>query len=418
MHTALRFALDRKTWLTPLVLLLGLAGIFPAIYLAATVDPQSHLSGLPIALVVEEQTAAGFAADELAAAVTDAVDSDSFELEVLSSDALADRMADDAVAAAIVIPSDFDAAIASLVPGSTAAVTVPVVHVRTNAGDGGVSNGLVAANLTPLLTAAQVDFGAELSATVAATGIATTATQDYLLGSPFTIRSSAYETLPDNAGFGTSAFYFALVLVLLGFIGASVVNPLVDAALGFAPSELGPLVSRRAYLRLSRRSTLLTKFGIIVAASPFAAALVQLVAGPLVGVPVSDPVQLWLFSSAVVAAIGTSALTVFAIFGGGIGSLVNTVFFIALSMTSSGGTVPLEAVPPFFRWASEFEPFHAVIEGVRSILYFDANPAAGLADGWTRVGIGAGIGIVLGLAVTTLYARNRMFTRHPRPVAA
>ena len=418
MPSALRFALDRHTWLTPVVLLLGLAALFPAIYLSATVDPQSNLDGLPVALVVEQQTVDGPAAATLASAIEEAVDPVAIALERLSPSELATSIQQNAVAGAVIVPADFTASIASLLPGGPGPATLPEVQIRTNAGDGGLSNGLVTGNLSPALAAVQQAFGAQLSATAARSGAHVEDARAYLLGTPFTVRASAYSALPDNSGFGTSAFYYSLVLVLLGFVGASVVNPLVDSALGFAPSELGPLVARRDYLRLGRRSTLLTKFAVITAASPFAALITQLVAGPLVGIPIPDPLQLWLFSTAVVAAIGTSALAVFAIFGGGIGSLVNTVFFIALSMTSSGGTVPIQAVPPFFRWLAEFEPFRAVIDGVRAILYFDAIPAAGLTEGWIRVGVGAAIGIAVGVAVTTFYGRRRIFSRHPRPVGS
>ena len=428
MPSPLRFVLSRSTWLTPVVLVLGLAALFPAIYLSATADPQANLSGLPVGLVVEPQTAAGPAAAgpsaagpsarDLASAIVDAVDSDAITLERMSPTQLATHMEHDAVAGAIVIPAGFTASVSSLLPGSVGPIDVADVRILTNAADGGVSSGLVTGTLTPALTAVQQRFGAQLVGAAGASGAPVGPADAVVLGTPFTIHASPYTPLPEKSGFATSAFYFSLVLVLLGFVGASAVNPLVDSALGFAPGEFGPLVSRRAYFRMSRRATLLAKFSVIVTVSPVAALVAQLVAGPAIGIPISDPVQLWLFSSAVIAAIGTSALTVFAIFGGGIGSIVNTVFFIALSMTSSGGTVPIEAVPPFFRWLATFEPFRAVIDAVRAIFYFDADPAAGLAEGWTRVAVGAAVGIALGLAVTTLYARNRVFSRHPRPATA
>jgi hypothetical protein len=221
--------------------------------------------------------------------------------------------------------------------------------------------------------------------------------------------------LPENSGFGTSALYYALVLVLLGFIGASVINPLIDSALGFAPSEVGPLVARRPYVAFSRLRTLLIKFGLIAAVSPVAALIVQLIAGPIIGVTISNPFVMWAFSAASIAAIGISALTVFAMFGSGLGSLANTIFFIALSMNSSGGTVPIAATPPFFQGVSSFGPFHAIVDGVRALLYFGGSADAGLADGWLRVGIGGGTGIALGVAVAALYGRNRTFSRHPAP---
>jgi uncharacterized phage infection (PIP) family protein YhgE len=334
----------------------------------------------------------------------------------MTRDELDTRMAENRVAGAVIIPSTFDASIQTLLPEYVGAVERPTIAIRANAGGGGISNGLLSGSVTPILAAVNTALGQSLLEDVESTGASVAGPQAYLLSQPFEVASSAYTPLPENSGLGTSAFYYALIIVLLGFVGASLVNPFVDSVLGFAPSELGPLVARRSYVAISRRQTLLVKFGIMISAAPLAALAVELVAGLFVGIPISDPVQLWALSSAAIAAIGVSGLTVFSIFGGGIGSLANTIFFIALAMTASGGTVPLSALPPFFSFIADFEPFRPVVDGVRAILYFDAVPEAGLTSAWTHVVVGGIAGIVLGLAVTTLYAKNRMFTRHPRPV--
>ena len=260
------------------------------------------------------------------------------------------------------IPADFDASVASLLPGATTS-TVPAVSILTNAGDGGLSTGLVVGNLTPLLQGVADGLGEQLLQNTEQSALP--AANTTLLSQPFDIVSRPYEPLPDNAGLGLSAFYYSLVLVLVGFIGASLVSPLVDSALGFIPSELGPLVVRQPYTAVSRRRTFLGKVAILVSAAPFAALAIQLVAASF-GVSVADPVLLWLYSTAVIAAIGTSALAVFSVFGPGIGALVNTLFFVALSMVSSGGTVPLAATPSFFHWFSIISPYRHVVDGTRS----------------------------------------------------
>ncbi len=410
------FARSRHTWMIPTVLILMLAIAFPLIYLSATTSPQDDLHGLPIALVIEDQDDSSSlgAAAQLAATVTRTIDSEKIALTAMTSAELATAMGEDRVAGAIVIPSDFDASISELVAGPLASTRLPEVQILTNAADGGISAGLVTGNLAPVLEGVRTAMGESLLATTSAPDSAPTSAEAVLLSAPFTVSDSAYRELPSHAGFGTSAFYFALALVLLGFVGASVVNPSIDSALGFAPAEMGPLVARRAYRPATRLQTLLVKLGLLTALSPVAGALVLAIAN-LIGVPTPDPVQLWLFGSAAIAAVGWGALTVFAVFGGGIGALVNTTFFIALAMTSSGGTTPVSATPPFFAWLSSISPFHAVVGGTRSLLYFGSNPRAGLTDGWIHVGVGALIALALGITVTVLYARKRMFTRHPRP---
>ncbi|SMH44270.1 Protein of unknown function [Rathayibacter oskolensis] len=409
MRSRLTFALNPGTWLMPLVLIFGLAVLFPAVYLSATVDPQANLHGMRVGLVVEPQEGAGAGTDfaaTVASAITGGVDSEKIDLIVLDSAELDQRMRNDDLAGAIVIPATFDAAVQTLLPGTDGAIGRPTIEIRTNAGDGGISSGLLTANVSPLLTGVDQEFGRTLTAGVAQSGAPTTPAQTQLLAAPFDVETSAYRALPASAGFGTSAFYYALILLLIGFVGASVVNPLVDSARGFSPSELGPLVIRRPALPLSRRHTLLVKYGVMVAAAPLTALLVELVAH-LAGIPISDPVQLWALSSAAIAAVGLGALSVFALLGSGIGSLANTLFFVALSMTASGGTVPLSAVPGFFEAISFVEPFRPVLQGVRAILYFDAVPEAGLYAAWLHIGLGALVAVALGLLTTRLYSRPR-----------
>jgi hypothetical protein len=165
---------------------------------------------------------------------------------------------------------------------------------------------------------------------------------------------------------------------------------------------------------MSRLQLLSIKWALMLTASPAAAALVQLVAGRLLSMPIPHPWHLWAFSTSVIAAIGIGALTVFALFGS-VGPLVNMFFFVALAMTSSAGAIPLEAVPPFFRAISHFEPMRPAVKGLRSILYFDVTADSGLRGAWLGV-LTVGIAAVLcGLVFTRFFDRVPMLTRHPEP---
>ena len=363
----------RRTWLTPILLLIGLAVALPAIYLTSTVDPQGHLKALPVALVVGDATVASGPSEAIAAAI-EANAGDELSITRMNGDELDAAMEKDQVAGAVVIPTDL--------------ATSPVA-VLTNAGDGGLNTALLLGNVTPLLHGISQQAGG------------------------FEITTGPYDVLPDNSGLGMSAFYYALVIVLLGFIGASLVSPLVDSALGFLPSEIGPLVERQPYTPVSRRATFLAKAAVLAGAAPIAALVVQLVAR-LIGVSVTSPVTLWAFATAAIIAIGTSALAVLSIFGAGIGSLVNTLFFVAMAMVSSGGTVPLNATPGFFHWFSAIAPYRHVVDGTRSLFYFDGNLSAGLGSAWLTVLVGGTIGLLLGLVVTSLYGRVPAFSRQPR----
>jgi uncharacterized phage infection (PIP) family protein YhgE len=80
--------------------------------------------------------------------------------------------------------------------------------------------------------------------------------------------------------------------------------------------------------------------------------------------------------------------------------------FVILGLPSAGATVPLEAVPPFFRWLAEFEPMHQVFLGVRSLLYLNGVGAAGLSQALLMTSVGLVIGLLLGAITTRLYDRS------------
>jgi uncharacterized phage infection (PIP) family protein YhgE len=402
--------LSSRTWLLPALLIVLLAAILPAIYLAATADPQRNVKAMPVALVLEQQSASQ--GPRVANRVADAVETgagDALAFMRMTPAELRAAMHEDRVAGAVLIPASFDASVASLFPGASSSAQ-PTVTILTNAGDGGLSSGLVVGRLTPILSRISAGVGSELIEGYA--GSTLPSANRALLAKPFDISAAPFEPLPDASGMGTSAFYFSLILVLVAFVGASLVGPLVDASLGVIPSEVGPLVARRPYTPVSRRRTFLLKAAILVAVAPVAALVVQLVAA-VFGVGAPHSMHLWLFATAVIAAIGTSALAVFAVFGPGLGSLVNMLFLVALAMVSSGGIVPLEATPPFFHWLSVVAPFRHVIDGVRSLLYFDGNLTAGLGSAWISVILGGAAGLLLGVGVTTLYGRVGRFSRHP-----
>lgn len=413
MDTTTRLA-GRRIWMLPAILIVALAAVLPAIYLAATADPQGQVKDLPVALVVDQQDPS--ATPGLAARVGDEIDArvgPAIDLLRMDRDELADAMAEDRVAGAVVIPAGFDAGIATLLPDA-ATTEVPTVSILTNAGDGGLSNGLVVRNLTPVVQAVSAGLGDHL---VSRAGDDLPAANRTLMSEPFDVSSAPFQQLPDHSGLGTSAFYYALVLVLVAFIGGSLVGPLVDGALGFLPSEVGPKVTRRPYRAVSRRRLFVARSTIVVAVAPLAALAVQLVAAA-VGVTASDPVLLWLFASTTIAAIGTAVLAVFAALGPGIGSLVNTLAFVALAMVSSGGVVPTEAIPAPFGLISHVTPFRHVVDGTRSLFYFDGNLTAGLGGAWIGIAVIGLVGLLVGLLVTTAYGRVPAFTRHPEAVLA
>lgn len=60
------------------------------------------------------------------------------------------------------------------------------------------------------------------------------------LKDPVNMVSKAYNDLPDGTALGMSAFYYSILLLVVGFSGSVALNLLMDGRMGMAPFEMGP----------------------------------------------------------------------------------------------------------------------------------------------------------------------------------
>lgn len=212
---------------------------------------------------------------------------------------------------------------------------------------------------------------------------------------------------------GLSAFYYALLLLLAGFTGSIVVSTLVDSMLGYVPAEFGPVYRFAEQVNISRFRTLLVKWAVMVVLALLTSGVYLAIAHGL-GMPIPLGWQVWLYGVFAIIAVGVTSSSLIAVLGS-MGLLVSMLIFVILGLPSAGATVPLEAVPAFFRWLAQFEPMHQVFLGVRSLLYLNGNADAGLSQALTMTSIGLIIGLLLGGFITHLYDRSS-FHRIPGAV--
>jgi uncharacterized phage infection (PIP) family protein YhgE len=213
-----------------------------------------------------------------------------------------------------------------------------------------------------------------------------------------------YNPLPNGTGNGLSAFYYALLLLLAGFTGSIVVSTLVDSLLGYVPAEFGPVYRFAEQVRISRFRTLLIKWAMMVLLALLTSGVYLAIAHGL-GMPINLGWQLWAFGAFAIIAVGVTSSSLLSVLGS-MGLLVSMLLFVILGLPSAGATVPLEAVPPFFRWLAEFEPMHQVFLGARSLLYLNGRAETGLSQSLTLTAIGLVIGLLLGGIITHLYDRK------------
>ena len=79
------------------------------------------------------------------------------------------------------------------------------------------------------------------------------------------------------------------------------------------------------------------------------------------------------------------------------------IVFVYLALASSGGTIPLQALPSALRFVANFEPMRQLVDGVSAIMYFGAAGDAGLTHGVVMTGIGLAFWVMVGLVVTIWY---------------
>jgi len=339
------------------------------VYFGSIVDPAKHLDGLPVLLVHQGSGAAIGVNDRVEAALRadPAVDGPLALTTTTLRDAKA-RMDDGRAYATVVLQG-----------GGSA------VEVLTNVRNGSVGVELATEALEPALVRAYAGIGSAS-------------------GRP-AVRVTPYRPLPANAGLGLGAFYLALLATMCGFLGATIVQSTVDSATGYTPSETGPRWKQRMPVRITRWQTILAKWCMVAVLVPLLTALVVLMAVVVLGLDAPGVGFLWLYMTfgAVVVSVGT--LTLLAIFGT-LGQLLALMLFVYLAMSASGGTIPREALPAFFRAFSYVDPLRQIIDGVRAIVYFDGAMAAGLARGLVMTAVGLVFWLVLGAVVTRWYDRR------------
>jgi YhgE/Pip-like protein len=386
----------RPVWVAPILIGVVLIGLMTTLYLGSAVDPVDHMHGLPVSLVQRDAggslsgkgTSVGRALEKALLGSPEV--SKKLSIHVESMAAAEDRMDRGASYATLVVPPDFSASFLAFAggtggPGGRAArAGLPTVRLLSNQRAGTEGASLATGVLNPALTEFSERLGKGLLA--AAESPPSNATRA-ALHDPIRVEPAQYRPLPARAALGLSAFYTALLILMSGFIGATIINSFLDGALGFAPSEIGPKWMMARPTLITRWQTLLAKWAMAVVLTGILVAVFLLVAAGILGMDAPDPLLLWLYGWFGAATVAVGTLALFAVLGTP-GQLVGLLIFVYLGLASAGGTVPVQALPGFFGAISHADPLRQILGGVRSILYLEARADAGLAEGAIATAIG------------------------------
>ncbi|MFF0430681.1 YhgE/Pip domain-containing protein [Streptomyces sp. NPDC004327] len=393
-----------KLWLVPTVLSGLVTMVLALLYLGGILSPNDNLHHLPIAVVDQDRGALG---KEITGSLGKAAPEGHVQWRTAGPAEAQDMLASGKVYGALVVPADFTASVQALT--TRGATTRPTITVLTNPGVGSLGSSIAAQLNQAVAHQASVTIGKRLAAA------APDPTARVLLSDPVAVVTRVGHPIGRHSGLGLTAFYYTLLLVLSGFIGGNLIHTGVDTALGYADSEIGPWHTRHATVPIDRTQTLILKMLMTAGIALLTTTLLMVASIGILGMDASHRPLLWIFSYCATVAVGLGVQAINAAFGG-IGQLVSMFVFIALALPSSGATIPLQAVPGFYRFLGAFEPMRQVTGGVRAILYFDARADAGLGRAWAMIAIAVVGALLFGFAMTSYYDRRGLARYVPQPV--
>lgn len=403
----------RALWAIPVIVGSILMVLVTVIYIGSVVNPVGHLRGLPVSIVNDDAGATigtrhvDFGAQLQSGLTSSRAVSTLLSLAPERLQTAKDRMDHNGAYATVVIPPDFTASLLSLtglrLPAGTSAGK-PTVQLLANQRAGTVGVELASGVLTPAIAVASHRIGQQLLAASRSAPPAGSAA-DAVLADPITFTSVDYRPLPSHSALGLSAFYVALLTLIFGFLAATVINVTVDAATGYATSEIGPKWRQLAPLPINRWQTLLTKWAMAFPITALLTGLMLIVAIGLLGMDAPNAGYLWLFTWLCAASVAAGTLVLFAILGTQ-GQLLALLLFVYLGLASAGGTVPVQALPGALKLVSQIEPLRQILSGTRSILYFNSAGNAGLTRGIITAAAGLIFWLALGTTIVRWYDRK------------
>ena len=392
-------------WALPILATLAVMSALCALYLGGILNPQTNLRHFPIAVVNED---AGPTGAKIVDGLVNTMDKNKFDIRVVSHDEAKTLLDRAQVYGEMLIPPTFSSKLREFGESSLAPTRAerPSIAIFTNQRAGTLGSSIAGQTLNLSATKVNQQVGQQLSAQVAAQsgGAQLSGAAQLGLAGPIDIKSTVYNPLPNGTGNGLSAFYYALLLLLAGFTGSIVVSTLVDSLLGYVPAEWGPVYRFAEQAKISRLQTLMVKWLIMVVVALLTSAVYMAIAHGL-GMPIQLGWQLWAYGVFAIIAVGVTSSSLIAVLGS-MGLLFSMLVFVILGLPSAGATVPLEAVPTFFRWLAEFEPMHQVFLGVRSLLYLNGDGEAGLTQALWMTSIGLVVGLLVGGIITHIYDRS------------
>src|SRR6201995_1826076 len=237
-----------RFWTVPIVITLVVLSALAAFYLGGILNPMTNLRHFPIAVVNEDAGPTG--AQVVKGLLSNFAKDDAYDVRVLSHDDAKHQMDTAQIYGVAVIPPNFSSKLqayakSALTPGR---VERAVILVSTNPRAGTLGAGIAGQTLQREVSLIDQRVGQRLSQEVAEqTGKKPEpGAVALMLANPVEVKTTVHNALPNGTGNVLSAFYYALLLVLAGFIVSIVVSRFVDARLDDTTTRLRSLLIKWA----------------------------------------------------------------------------------------------------------------------------------------------------------------------------
>lgn len=400
--------MSRRIWRHPFtwgfVLIAGLLAVVMTFsYIGAFVDPQGNMRNMPLVLVNEDAGAAlgdgrVTLGDQVIAAVTapNPQLGDAVRWEVLPSrEAALHRINDNEAYGGLVVPSDFSARVLALTSPAGFASGPAQIEVLTNPAAGSIAGTEGQAIATAAAARVSKTTSAQLVEILRAAGVNVAPADAGVLADPVQPQVTVARPVGPRSGRGLTPLYFAVMMTLAGFIGATLIDVGVNFMAGRLDLELLGATLRRPRLDLSRTALWAAKLGLTLVVAALAGLLQTWMAVGILGMDTASAWKLALF--AVLGVGATALLTLFFLTALGEAGLIPAVLFTTIfGVPSAGGVYPLEMLPGFFRFLAGWLPLRYMTDGVRSLQFFDGRLEVGLGAALWVLGTYVAVAVLLG----------------------
>lgn len=399
-----------RVWVVPAAVMSLVVLLLSLFVLASGAKPYRNMSGLPIALVVQDT---GQGAQQLLSDMQgDTRLTDRLMLERMTLEEARKAMDRGHVFGAVVIPDDYSLALSAITPGAPPVQVPekglrPSVDLLTNPRAGNLRADMFVNITQPAMADISKRMGAELAKKTPPDASAADRT---VLNNPVDVVVTSYAPLSSHTGGGLGPLYYTLLIAVAGFAAAMAAGSAVDRGLRRADAATPP--ADPAARRLTRSQHLALVCALAAAMAPVASFLILLCSADLVGMETPHRMALWLLGALGVATTAVIVQALISVFGRVWGQFLGMLTFLAVSLPTSGAMVPRHALPPLFRDLTAVDPVRHLVIGVRAVLYFDARGDAGIDTAWLSLPITICVALAVALAVGAVRDRRIETTKN------